>query len=293
MRRAIKDTVTVITGASSGIGRATALALAKQGGTMVVAARRKAALEELVLDCEAVGGHALAVPIDVTDEQAVEALARLTIETFGRVDTWVNNAAVTLFGRFGETPAPDFRRVIDTNLFGYVHGARAILPWFREQGRGVLINVSSEIGKTAQPFTSAYVISKAAIIALSDCLRQELREAPNIHVVTVLPGSIDTPLFQQGGNYMGHAAKPMAPVYDPEKVAQAIVSAALSPRREVRVGSSVRTALLFKQLAPGFFDRWAARVVERKHFQDRTVPPTTGNLFEPMSQHATIRGGWK
>jgi NAD(P)-dependent dehydrogenase (short-subunit alcohol dehydrogenase family) len=260
---------------------------------VVVAARRKAALEELALDCEAAGGHALAAPVDVTDEQAIETLARLAIEAFGRVDVWVNNAAVTLLGRFEETPASDFRQVIDTNLFGYVHGARAILPWFREQGQGVLVNVSSGVGKTAQPFASTYAISKAGIIALSDCLRQELRDAPDIHVVTVLPGSIDTPLFQQSGNYMGRAAKPMTPVYDPEKVAQVIISAALAPRREVIVGSSVRTALLFKQFVPGLFDRWAARIVERKHFQEHTFPPTSGNLFKPMPEHATVRGGWK
>ncbi|HYE35527.1 SDR family oxidoreductase [Methylocaldum sp.] len=293
MRHRIEDTVTVITGASSGIGRATALAFAKEGGTVVVAARRKAALEELALDCEAAGGRALAAPVDVTDGQAIEALARRAIETFGRVDVWVNNAAVTLFGRFEETPPADFRRVIDTNLFGYVQGARAILPWFREQGRGVLINVSSGVGKMPQPFASAYVISKFGIIALSDCLRQELWNVPGIHVVSVLPAAIDTPLFQQGGNYMGRAAKPMGPIYDPETVAQAIVSAALAPRREVVVGGNIRAAIVAQRLMPGLFDRWAARVVEKGHFQEHTIPPTSGNLFEPMPEYASVRGGWK
>jgi NAD(P)-dependent dehydrogenase (short-subunit alcohol dehydrogenase family) len=293
MRRRIEDIVTVITGASSGIGRATALAFAKKGGTVVVAARRETALEELALDCEAAGGHALAVPVDVTDTEAVEVLARRAIETFGRVDAWVNNAAVTLFGRFEETPIGDFRRVIETNLLGYVHGARAILPWFREQGNGILINVSSGVGKMPQPFASAYVISKYGIVALSDCLRQELWDVPGIHVVTVLPAAIDTPLFQQGANYMGRAAKPMGPIYDPEKVAQAIVSAALAPRREVVVGGNIRAAIVAQRIVPELFDRWAARLVEKKHFQERAIPPTSGNLFEPMPEYASVRGGWQ
>lgn len=159
MRLGIENTVTVITGASSGIGRATALAFAAAGGTVVVAARREAALDELAQECETSGGKALAVPVDVTDGPAVEALARRAIETFGRLDTWINNAAVTLFGRFEETPIADFRRVIDTNLLSYVHGARAILPWFREQGRGVLINVSSGVGKS--PSLSPPLMSSA------------------------------------------------------------------------------------------------------------------------------------
>jgi NAD(P)-dependent dehydrogenase (short-subunit alcohol dehydrogenase family) len=293
MRRRIEDTVTVITGASSGIGRATALAFAKEGGTVVVAARREAALQELAQECEAAGGHALAVAVDVTDGQAVEALVPRAIETFGRVDAWINNAAVTLFGRFEETPIADFRRVIDTNLLGYVHGARAILPWFREQGRGVLVNVSSGVGKIPQPFAAAYVISKYGIVALSDCLRQELWDVPDVHVVTVLPPAIDTPLFQQGGNYMGRAAKPMGPIYDPENLAQAILSAVLAPRREVIVGANIRAAIVAQKIVPGLFDRWAARIVEKKHFQERPIPPTSGNLFEPMPQYASVRGGWK
>ncbi len=293
MRRRIEDMVIVITGASSGIGRATALALAKQGGNIVVTARRQKALDELAEDCKALGGHALAIPVDVTDESAVQALARQAIETFGRVDVWINNAAVTLFGRFEETPAEDFRRVIETNLFGYVHGARAILPWFREQGQGILVNVSSGVGKTGQPFSCAYAISKFGIIGLSDCLRQELSGTPGIHVVTVLPAAIDTPIFQQGGNYMGREATPMEPIYDPEVVAEAIIEAILAPRREVIVGGSVRAALVAKQLAPGLFDRWAARVVEKKHFAMRHTPPNSGNLFRPLPEYASVHGGWR
>lgn len=292
MGQRIEDTVTVITGASSGIGRATALIFAKQGGTVLLVARREAALEALALECEAAGGHALALPADVTDPGALERVARQAVESCGRIDVWVNNAAVTLFGRFEETPLRDFRRVLETNLLGYVHGARAVLPWFREQGRGILINIASGVAKMPQPFTSAYVISKYGIVALSDCLRQELVDVPGIRVVTVLPGATNTPLFQQGANYMGWAARPLGPVADPERVARAILSAALAPEREVVIGAGVRAGIALERLAPALRDRWAARWVEQGHFEERPVAPSSGNLFQPMPEYARLRGDW-
>lgn len=292
MPRSIPDSVTVITGASSGIGRATALELARRNGTVVIAARREAALEDLARECEALGGHPLPVPTDVNDEQAMHALARRTVENFGRVDTWINNAAVTLFGRFEETPAADYRRVIETNLFGYINGARAAIPWFREQGSGVLINVASVAGRVAQPFTSAYVASKAAVIGLSECLRQELRDAPGVHVVTMLLPSVDTPLFQHGANHMGRAVKPLEPVHDPRRIARSIVSAIVKPQREVAVGAAAQVALLAQRVAPGTLEQLAARTVARQHFQDRPAEPGVGNLYEPIGPYA-VRGGWR
>ncbi|MBX6312637.1 MAG: SDR family oxidoreductase [Isosphaeraceae bacterium] len=293
MPRAIADAVIVITGASSGIGRASALEFARRGATVVLAARRAQALEDVARECEERGGHALAVPTDVTDAEAVETLARRAIETFGRIDIWVNNAAVTLFGRIEETPLEDYRRVIETNLFGYVHGARAAIPYFREQGSGVLINVASIVGKIGQPYTSAYVATKFAILGLSECLRQELLDAPDIHVCAILPPSIDTPIFQHAANYTGRAIQPMPPVYDAQTVARAIVEAAESPRREVVIGGIGRRLLLMHTLAPGYAERRMAQKVERRHLQDRPAEPSSGNLFEPMPQYAQISGGWQ
>lgn len=203
MPRPIEDSVVVITGASSGIGRAAAQEFARRGATLVLAARRAQALDEVARECKELGGHALAVPTDVTDEAAVQDLARRAIETFGRIDVWVNNAAVTLFARIEEAPYEDYRRVIETNLLGYVHGARAAIPYFREQGSGVLVNVSSVVGKVGQPNTSAYCATKFAIVGLSECLRQELLDVEDIHVCTVMPPSVDTPIFQHAANYTG------------------------------------------------------------------------------------------
>ena len=292
MSNAIAGRVVVITGASSGIGRAAALEFADRGATVVVAARREGPLNDLARECESRGGHALVVPTDVTDEEAVRALARRAVETFGQIDVWVNNAAVTHFGRFEEARPEAFRRVIETNLFGYVHGARSAIRQFREQGRGVLINVSSAVGKIGQPYTSAYVASKFAITGLSECLRQELMDAPEIHVATILPASIDTPIFQHAANDTGRAVKAMPPVYPAARVAREIVRMAESPRREVFVGNSGRMINLLHTIAPGFAERTMAQQVESDHLTDRPAEPSAGNLFEPMPRYTGVSGGW-
>ena len=188
--REIDDSV-VVTGASSGIGRATARLFAKHGARVVLAARSEQSLREVAGECEEVGGQALVVPTDVTDEEAVRELARQSVEVFGRIDVWVNNAGVMVYGPFEDVPTDVFRRVIETNLFGQIHGARAALSRFREQGGGVLINMSSEWGRLTSPHISAYVTSNFAIRSFSECLRQELAGEEDTHVVTILPQSVE------------------------------------------------------------------------------------------------------
>lgn len=172
-------------------------------------------LEDVVTRCESYGALTMSLPADTTDEETMRGVARRAIETFGRIDVWVNNAAVTLFGRFDEVPMADTQRVIETNLIGYVHGARAAMSYFREQGAGVLINVDSVVASAPQPYTAAYVSTKYAVRGFFECVRMELAldDAPDIHVCTVFPASIDTPLFQQGANYSGRDVKPLSPVY--------------------------------------------------------------------------------
>ncbi|SCY09898.1 Short-chain dehydrogenase [Nitrosospira sp. Nl5] len=293
MARSIANSVIVITGASTGIGRAAALQFAREKATVVVNGRREQVLRKLAEECERLGGRALAIPADVTDQEALKSVARQAIETFGRIDVWVNNAAVTLFARVEEAPYEAYRRVIETNLLGNIHGARAVLPYFREQGSGTLINVSSVVGKIASPYVSAYTTSKFGIVGFSKSLRMELQDAPGIHVCTVLPASIDTPLFQHAANYMGRAIKPLEPVYSAEQVANAIVHLARHPRREMMVGNAGRMEAFMHTVAPGLMEWMFARQVSKDHFQDRPAPESEGNLFKPMEEYETVSGGWR
>lgn len=290
-----KDLVVVVTGASSGIGRATARAFADRRCALALAARRPKALDEVVQECDERGGEALAVPTDVSVAAEVEELARRTVERFGRIDVWVNDAAVTAFGPFTEMPLEDFRRVLDVNVMGYVHGARAALPVMREQGRGVLINVSSVVSVVAQPYTHAYGMSKAAIRSLSDSLRQELRidGAGRVKVCTVLPATIDTPLFQQAANFTGREVRAMPPVYTAERVARRIVRLVRRPRRETVVGPMGAGLLKEARVLPGLAERMMARRVDRVHLsRKRPAAATHGNLFEAVPDAGSVDGGW-
>lgn len=291
MVRRIGDLVVVITGASSGIGRATAQAFAEHGATVVLAARGREALHAVAEESEQRGGRAVTMVCDVGDEAEVFKLAERATEMFGRIDLWINNAAVTLFGRIEDLPSGAFERVVRTNLFGYAYGARAIIPIFREQGAGTLINVASVVAFVGQPYTSAYVASKWAIRGLSECLRMELLDAPGIHVCTVYPPSVDTPLFQHGANYSGRAAKPMEPVHAPEEVADVILDLARSPRREAFVGTAGRLVATGASMAPAMMERMMARRVELDHFQNQAAPPSSGNLARPMWD--ATHGGWR
>lgn len=287
----IKDKVVVITGASSGIGRATALECARRGAIVVGVARNGSVLEEVAAQCRRTSPHSFIESMDVTDADAMDALAKRVYGKCGRIDAWVNNAAVALFGRFEEIPMKDFRQVIETNLWGYIHGSRAVLPYFREQGKGTLINVSSVVAELGQPFSSPYTISKFAIRGLSECLYQELLDT-DIHVCTVYPGTVDTPLFYFGANFLGRSARAMEPIYPPEEIAHAIVSLIRRPRREVFVGAGPKIAHAAHAVLPGLTQRLFASRVRKQHFEDRPAPPSDGNLFEPAESGYGVTGGW-
>ena len=294
MSRKLDSAVVVITGASSGIGRATGLGFAERGARVVLAARRVGALEELARQCEAAGGQALAVATDVTDQAAVAELARRAVERFGRIDVWVNNAGVYLLGSLEATPPEAFRQVLETNFFGYVHGARAVLPRFREQGQGVLINNASVYSHIAAPWLTAYVSSKFAVRGFSEALRQELGDLPDVHVCTVSPSPIDTPIFASAANYSGRAVKAPPPTYPPEQVARAILASALHPERERIVGGAGRLATVMELVASRRFERVNRRYVDALQFTTGPAPATDGNLYAPSSnRHARTRGGWR
>ena len=293
MPRKLKNSAVVITGASSGIGRASVRLFASKGASLVLGARREDLLQELVEECEQMGAQATAVPVDVSNEEDVQNLARRAIEQFGRIDVWVNNAGVYMLGRFEESPPDAFRQVLETNFFGCVYGARAVLPHFREQGSGVLINNSSAFGIMGAPYLTPYVASKFAVRGFSQALRQELLAENDIHVCTILPASIDTPIFQHAANYTGRAVKPVRPVYDVDQVASRIVQLAEHPKQEVMVGNAGRLIRFQRRFMPFTAEKAVARQVEIDHFQDASARPNDGNVFEPVEYGSDASGGWK
>jgi short-subunit dehydrogenase len=295
MKKPFEKSVVVITGASSGIGRATALRFADLGATVVAVARRMALLDELIEECSHRGAIAWAAGLDVADETGVRDLVTDVIRSHGRIDIWINNAGVGAFGSFESTPMEVHKQVIHTNLFGTMHGAYAVLPIFKRQRQGVLINIASLAAQVTGPYVAAYSASKHAIRAISASLRQELllEGLPRVRVSTVMPASIDTPFFQHAANFDGRQVKPMPPVYSAEKVVDAIIECARRPVRERYVGGSARVFALPYNLIPAVTEKLFAFAVNRLHFYQRKhVHSSYGNLFRPMPDTMEVSGHW-
>lgn len=289
----IDGAVAVVTGATSGIGRATAVGLAERGASVALAARSEGDLEEVAAACREAGGRAVAVPTDVSREEDVEKLAARAIEEFGGFDVWINDAAVMAFGAFSEIPTDTYRQVLETNLFGTIHGARSALDHFYDRGRGVLLNVDSLYGRVSTPYVSPYVVSKFGVRGLSLSLRQETTRTEGIDVCTVLPEAVDTPIFSHAANYTGTDVSALPLTVDPDRVMRAIVRCIERPKREVIVGVSGRFFAWGRALAPGAYVWATSHLMDRLAFRDDTISRHHGNVFRPEPELNQIDGGWR
>jgi NAD(P)-dependent dehydrogenase (short-subunit alcohol dehydrogenase family) len=284
----------VLMGASSGIGRESALRFARKGAKVVVSARGEEGLGSLVEEIRSEGGEAIAVPADTSEFEQVKAVADRAVEEYGRLDTWVHLAAVGLFAAFEETTPEEFGRVIDVNLTGQVYGAMAALPHIKRGGGGALIHISSMGAKRSIPLQSAYCASKHGIDGFLDTLRTEVRRTKlPISVTNVMPATINTPLFDQARTKIG--VKPVAPppIYQPDVVVDAIVFAAENPVRDLIVGGAAKALILGQKLAPRLVDALMVRVGFEAHDTGQPKPADApNNLFAPLDDYNTARDGF-
>jgi short-subunit dehydrogenase len=288
-----QNLVVVITGASSGNGRAIAQEFARQGAKLVLVARSEEALEATAKECRARGATAMPLVADVGDSSAIEAVGKQALERFGRIDVWVNNAAIIHFGRIEDNPAEIIDQVLRTNINGCFNGTRVAIRQFRQQGAGTLINISSVLAITAQPYASAYVASKAAIRGLSDSVRQEVADVAGIKVCTVLPYAIDTPIYQRAPNYSGQQAQPVVPRYPAQTVADTVVALIAHPQREVYAGKIGVLAAATKAVFPALNDLVVGTAVNTIELRSEPASATPGNAFSPVHDDQwTVSGGW-
>ncbi|KAA2237801.1 SDR family oxidoreductase [Salinarimonas soli] len=293
MSQDIADRSVVITGASSGIGRAAALAFARLGARLTLAARRADLLQEVADECQRLGAHAIAVPTDVTDARAVADLAAAARRAFGSIDVWINNAGTGVFGPYQNASIDLHRRTIEVNLLGSMHGAHAVLPIFLRQGHGILINNVSLGGWAPTPFAAAYTASKFGLRGFAASLRQELGAHRDIHVCGVFPAMIDTPGLDHGANVSGRGIDPGPLIYAPEDVAEAFVSLVRWPRDEIAVGWPARAAQVAYALAPGPTEHLMGAFVRRALDRAERAPRTEGALLAPVETGRAVSGGWR
>ncbi|MFN2393276.1 MAG: SDR family oxidoreductase [Pyrinomonadaceae bacterium] len=284
--------VVVITGATSGIGLVTARMAAKRYAKLVLAARNEDALRELTDEINEANGEAMYVVADVGSEADVQKIADEALGRYGRFDTWINNAGVSVYGRLDEISNEDHRRLFETNYWGVVYGSIAAIKYLRKHG-GALINVGSVLSDRAIPLQGAYCASKHAVKGFTDSLRMELEEenAP-VSVTLIKPSAIDTPYKDHAKNYLEVEPENPPPVYAPETVAEAILYCAENPERDVFVGAGGKALSALGEYAPRVTDK----VMELAMFdlQKTEEPPSheKEGLYDSADGSLRERGGY-
>jgi short-subunit dehydrogenase len=284
-QRKVEGKTFVITGASSGFGKGTAIQLGRYHANVVLAARRGDLLEEVATDVRKAGGKAIVVVTDVAKADHMQRLADSSAKAFGHVDVWINNAAVGAIGRFEDIPLEEYSRLIDVNLKGVIYGSQMAMKLFKAQGYGKLVNVGSVESATPLAFHATYGTTKTAVRGLGNVLHQEIRLSGNkkkIKVVTVMPWAVDTPFWRHAANYSGRSPR-MAAMDGPEKVVNAIIFSSLHRKRELPVGWKARGSYISHRLFPHLTERISANIAHRS--QIKNAPPvaeTSGSVFTPM-----------
>lgn len=288
----LPEQVVVITGASSGIGRVTAKEAARRGAKVVLVSRDDADLRQLVDEITADGGQATHVVADVGHRESLERAADVAAATYGGIDTWVNNAGVSVYGRLEEVSEEDARRVFETNYWGVVHGSLIAAGRLRERG-GAIINIGSVLSDTAMPLQGHYSASKHAVKGFTDALRVELeKDGAPISVTLVKPAAIDTPYPEHAKNYMSEAPTHQPPVYAPEVVAEAILRCAERPERDVKAGGSAKAFTTIETFAPRLADRFKAATSFSGQHSGRPRRDTE-TLHAPRPGDARERGDYE
>jgi NAD(P)-dependent dehydrogenase (short-subunit alcohol dehydrogenase family) len=288
----VEEQVVVVFGASSGIGRVTALKFAERGAKVVVAARSEQGLATLVDEIRANGGQAIAVPADTTDFEQVKAVADRAVAEYGRLDTWVHLAGVLMYATFDETTPEEFRQIVEVNLIGQGYGALAALPHLKREGRGALIHVSSIESQLALPYHGAYAASKHGIPGFLDALRVELKhKGIPISVTNIMPATINTPIYNKARTKIGVKPNIPPPVYQPWVVADQIVYAAEHSVRDMVAGGAGKVLIQTQKIMPKLMDTlllWGGFKAQRSD-QPKSVD-APNNLYTAIQGFDRIEG---
>ena len=285
--------VVVITGGSRGIGRATALRFARRGARLVLIGRDRTALESAAADCRRRGAEVLPLALDLALPDSARRAVDATMLRFGPIDVWVSAASVFSYGSVEDTPDAVRDRLIATNLLGPMRDARAVLPHFRERGKGTIVFVGSLFSQVAGAYVAPYVAAKHGLLGFSRALRQEVLSQRGIRVRIVLPASIDTPIYRRAANVTGRTPYPLPPVVSAGRVARAIERAARGGRNEISVGAAQFVARPLRAVAPRVFDR-GMRVLQRTlGLRRRPAEATDGAVLAPLHDVGTVSGGWR
>jgi short-subunit dehydrogenase len=289
---ATQPEIVVITGASAGVGRATAREFAKRGAAIGLLARSEVGLKAARKEVEALGGRALIIPIDVANPQEVEAAAAAIERQLGPIDIWINNAMVSVFSPFREMTADEFRRVTEVTYLGIVHGTLAALSYMTPRNRGTIVQVGSALAYRSIPLQSAYCGAKHAVRGFTDSLRSELiHDRVKVHLTMVQLPALNTPQFEWVKNRLPGKPQPVPPIFQPEVAARGIYWAAHQRRREVNIGFPTVKAIIANKFFPGYLDRYLARYgYDSQQTNEPDDPGRPDNLWKPLPRDFGAHG---